>query len=278
MRVAAPEFGALALVEIRVATAAVFLVAVLAWRRGMNDLPGAALPMAVVGVFSSALPFVLFAYATLSVTAGTAALLNASAPLFGALVAYAWLRDKLTLPRVLGLAVGFGGILLLAWDKLDGGSSSTLAILAGLGASFSYGIGVNYTKKKLGKVSPLAAATGSQVAAALLLLPLAVANWPSANPSLKSWLSVIALGMVGTGIANAFYFRLIARIGPARAIAVTYLVPVFGMLWGLIFLHEAVTASMLAAGAVILLGTALATSGKSTPARQPSRGDGVRRA
>src|SRR5215510_3228647 len=90
MRVAAPEFGALALVEIRVAIAAVFLVGVLAWRRGMNDLPGAALPMAVVGVFSSALPFVLFAYATLSVTAGTAALLNASAPLFGALVAYAW--------------------------------------------------------------------------------------------------------------------------------------------------------------------------------------------
>lgn len=272
MRVAAPEFGALALVEIRVAIAALFLVAVLAWRRGMNDLPGAALPLTVVGVFSSALPFVLFAYATLSVTAGTAALLNASAPLFGALVAYAWLRDKLTLARVIGLAVGFGGIVLLAWDKVSlGGGGSTLAILAGLGASFSYGVGVNYTKKKLGRVSPLAAATGSQIAAALLLLPLAVANWPSVNPSLKSWLSVIALGMVGTGIANAFYFRLIARIGPARAIAVTYLVPVFGMLWGLIFLHEPVTASMLSACAVILLGTALATSGTAVSARPAAR-------
>jgi drug/metabolite transporter (DMT)-like permease len=277
MRVAAPEFGALALVEIRVATAAVFLVAVLAWRRGMNDLPGAALPLTVVGVFSSALPFVLFAYSTLSVTAGTAALLNASAPLFGALVAYAWLRDKLTLPRVIGLAIGFGGIVLLAWDKAAIGGGSTLAILAGLGASFSYGLAVNYTKKKLGQVSPLATATGSQIAAALLLLPLALAYWPSEMPSLKSWLSVITLGMVGTGIANAYYFRLIARIGPARAIAVTYLVPVFGMLWGLIFLHEPVTASMLAACAVILLGTALATSGSKVPARQASCADGVSR-
>ena len=279
MRIAAPEFGALALVEIRVATAAVFLVAVLAWRRGMHDLPGAALPLTVVGVFSSALPFVLFAYATLSVTAGTAALLNASAPLFGALVAYVWLRDKLTAARVVGLAIGFGGIVLLAWDKVSfRGGGTTLAILAGLGASFSYGLAVNYTKKKLGRVSPLATATGSQIAAALLLLPLAVTNWPSANPSLKSWLSVIVLGMVGTGIANAFYFRLIARIGPARAIAVTYLVPVFGMLWGLVFLHEPVTAAMLAACAVILLGTALATGGAAAPARQASRTDGTHRA
>jgi drug/metabolite transporter (DMT)-like permease len=277
MRIAAPEFGALALVEIRVATAAIFLVAVLAWRRGMNDLPGAALPLAVVGIFSSALPFVLFAYATLSVTAGTAALLNASAPLFGALVAYAWLRDKLTLPRVVGLAAGFGGILLLAWDKVGVGGTSGLAVLAGLGASFSYGFAVNFTKKKLGRVSPLVTATGSQIAAALLLLPLAVANWPSVNPSLKSWLSVIVLGMVGTGIANAVYFRLIARIGPARAITVTYLVPVFGMLWGLLFLHEAVTASMLAACAVILLGTALATSGTAAAARPAARAEAADR-
>lgn len=277
MRIAAPEFGALALVEIRVATAAVFLVAVLAWRRGMNDLPGAALPLAVVGIFSSALPFVLFAYATLSVTAGTAALLNGSAPLFGALVAYAWLRDKLTLPRVVGLAAGFGGILLLAWDKIGVGGTSVLAVLAGLGASFSYGFAVNFTKKKLGRVSPLVTATGSQIAAALLLLPLAAANWPSVNPSLKSWLSVIVLGMVGTGIANAVYFRLLARIGPARAITVTYLVPVFGMLWGLLFLHEAVTASMLAACAVILLGTALATSGTAAAARPAARAEATDR-
>lgn len=266
MRIAAPEFGPIALVEIRVAVAAVFLVAVLAWRRGMGGLRGAAAPMTIVGVLSSALPFVLFAYATLFITAGTAAVLNASAPLFGALVAYAWLRDKLTVARVIGLAVGFGGVLLLAWDKMTfNGGGTTLAILAGLGASLSYGVGVNYTKRKLGHVPPIAAATGSQIAAALLLLPLAAATWPSAAPSLKSWLSVISLGVFCTGIAYIFYFRLIAHVGPAKAITVTYLVPLFGMLWGLVFLDEAITAGMLVACAVILLGTALATGNVAAP-------------
>ncbi|HSD74743.1 MAG TPA: DMT family transporter [Steroidobacteraceae bacterium] len=279
MRIAAPEFGAIALVEIRVAVAAVFLAGVLTWRGGMGTLHEAAMPLTIVGVFSSALPFVLFAYATLFITAGTAAVLNASAPLFGALVAFAWLQDRLTSARMIGLAIGFGGVVLLAWDKITfNGGGSTLAILAGLGASLSYGVGVNYTKKKLGQVSPLAAATGSQIAAALLLLPIAIAHWPSAMPSLKSWLSVIVLGLVGTGVANAYYFRLIVRIGPARAIAVTYLVPVFGMLWGLIFLHEPITAGMLTACAVILLGTALATGGVATRARSASRSDGGSRA
>jgi drug/metabolite transporter (DMT)-like permease len=274
MRIAAPEFGALALVEIRVAVAAVFLSGVFLWRGRLGTLREAAVPLTIVGVFSSALPFVLFAYATLFITAGTAAVLNASAPLFGALVAFAWLQDKLTTGRVIGLTVGFAGVLLLAWDKIAlNGSGTTLAVLAGLGASLSYGVGVNYTKKKLGQISPLAAATGSQIAAALVLLPIALAYWPSTTPSLKSWLSVIVLGLVGTGIANAYYFRLIARIGPARAITVTYLVPVFGMLWGLIFLHEAITAGMLAACAVILLGTALATGGVRVRLSSPPRSD-----
>lgn len=279
MRVAAPEFGAIALAEIRVAIAAVFLAIVLAWSGGMSGLRGAAVPLTIVGVLLSALPFVLFAYATLFITAGTAAVINASAPLFGALVAHAWLNDKLTVPRVIGLAVGFGGVLLLAWDKISfNGGGTTLAILAGLGASLSYGVGVNYTKKKLGRVPPLAAATGSQITAALLLLPLAAANWPSAAPSLTSWISVIALGIFCTGVASIFYFRLIARIGPAKAIAVTYLVPVFGMLWGLIFLDEPITAGMLIACAVILFGTALATGSVAMPLRNGSRSEGVSRA
>jgi drug/metabolite transporter (DMT)-like permease len=279
MRIATPEFGAIALVEIRVAIAAVFLAIVLAWRGGMGSLREAALPLTIVGVLSSAVPFVLFAYATLSVTAGTAALLNASAPLFGALVAFGWLRDRLTIARVIGLAIGFGGVTLLAWDKIsfsDGGT--TLAVLAGLGASLSYGVSVNYLKRKLARITPLAAATGSQIAAALVLLPLAMAQWPGAVPSLKSWLSVIVLGLVGTGIANAFYFRMIARIGPAKALTVTYLVPVFGMFWGLMFLHEPITGVMLAACVVILLGTALATGGVTRPIRPATPPEGASRA
>lgn len=270
MRVAAPEFGAVALAEIRVAVAALFLVIVLAWRGGFRRMLPAAMPLTVVGAINSALPFTLFAYATLSITAGTAAVLNASAPLFAAVVAYFWFRDKLTPARVAGLIVGFGGVMVLLWDRISfNGDAGAWAMIAALAASLAYGIAANYTKRKLGGVGPLVTATGSQIAATLLLLPFCVVYWPSVTPSLLSWLCAIALGIACTGIAYILYFRLISHVGPAKAITVTYLVPVFGMLWGLIFLHEAITIDMLVACAVILLGTALAT-GNLTLGMQPS--------
>jgi len=260
MRVAAPEFGPIALVGIRVGVAALFLMVVLAWRSGLRGMLAESRPLTVLGAVSSALPFTLFAYATLYVTAGVAAVLNATAPLFGALVGYFWLRDKLAPARVLGLVVGFGGVIVLFWDGIPlkvGGA--TLAMIAGLVASLSYGVSVNYTKRRLSAVPPLVTATGSQVAATLLLLPLCAMYWPSVVPSLRSWLCVIGLGVVCTGIANIIFFRLISQVGPAKAITVTYLIPVSGMLWGLVFLHEPITVGMVIACAVILLGTALAT-------------------
>ncbi len=273
MRIAAPEFGSFALAEIRVAIGALFLAVVLAWRGGFSGLNGALVPVSIAGLFNCALPFVGIAYATVFITAGTAAVLNASTPLFGALVAYGWLKDRLTAHRIIGLAVGFAGVLLLAWDKISfHGHGITLAILAALGAALSYGLGVNFTKRKLGGVPSLAAAAGSQIAAALLLLPPAAMNWPSAGPSLKSWLCVIALGILCTGVAYIFYFRLIARIGAAKTITVTYLIPVFGMLWGSLFLNEAITVSMVAACTVILLGTALASGSLTIGSRRDSRG------
>lgn len=202
MRVAAPEFGAIALVQIRVAVAALFLLGVLFFRGGSRKLLSEAMPLTVVGATSSALPFTLFAYATLSITAGTAAVLNATAPLFAAVVAYVWLRDKLAPARIAGLVVGFGGVLVLVWDKIainDGGTA--LALVAGLAASLSYGFAVNYTKTRLHAVDPIVNAAGSQVTSTLLLLPLCIAYWPAVSPSLASWLAVIALGVVCTAIA-----------------------------------------------------------------------------
>jgi drug/metabolite transporter (DMT)-like permease len=259
-RVAVPEFGAFALVELRIGVAAVFLLGLLAWRGGFAHLRGAAWPMAVVGIFTSALPFVLFAYAVTFLTSGMTAVLNTTTPMFAALVAYFWLNDRLSLARVVGLVIGFAGVVLSAWDKLSlNGGTTTLAVLAALAASLSYGLGMNFTKKKLSHVPPLAAATGSSLAATLMLLPLAAATWPSVSPSLHSWMCVIALGVVCTGIAYVFYFQLIARIGPSKASTSVYLVPVFGMLWGFIFLNEVVTPHMLVACPIIVLGTALAS-------------------
>lgn len=260
MRIAAPAFGPLAIADLRTAIAALVLLSLLAWRGGVAELAPNALRLVVLGAFNSAIPFTLFAYAALSITAGLSSILNATVPLFAALVAWLWLRDKLTSVQWLGLVIGFAGVLWLSADSASfkpGGSG--WAIAAGLLASVSYGFSGNLVKRSVAHVRPLAVATGSQIAASVLLLPLTLLNLPPAMPSLLDWVALISLGVFCTGIAYALYFRLIARIGPTKTMAVTFLIPAFAILWGVMFLAESVTFVMLGGCAVILVGTALAT-------------------
>ena len=260
MRVAAPEFGAVPLIAARVGIAAVFLLMVLARRGGLDQLYKNAAPLTLLGAINSAIPFSLFAYAVLSVTAGFAAVLNSTAPLFGALVAFIWLRDRPSPTRIAGLIVGFIGVLVLVWGRVSVGSDGgTPAVLAGLSAAVLYGISANYTKKRMNHIDSLVIATGSLVAATVMLIPIAVLSWPEVPPRLMSWVSAVLLAVICTGIAYILYFRLLSRIGPAKALAVTYLIPAFGVLWGHLLLDEPVTASMLTGCAIILIGTTLAT-------------------
>ncbi len=260
MRVAAPEFGPVALIAVRVGVAAVFLLMVLGLRGGLGLLRRHAAPMTVLGVVNSALPFCLLAYATLSVTAGFTSILNATTPMWGAIVAWLWLRERLTSWRVTGLLIGFAGIVMLSWGKASfTADGSGLAVLAGLAAALSYGIAASYTKRRLTGVDPLAVAAGSQVGAAVVLAPLAALAWPAHGVSATAWASVIVMGIASTGLAYILYFRLIANVGPARAITVTFLVPIFAIIWGALLLGEALTAQMLLGGLVVLAGTALST-------------------
>ena len=260
MRVAAPEFGAIPLIAARVGIAAVFLIIVLAQRGGLSHLYPNVARLTLLGAVNSAIPFSLFAYAVLSVTAGFASVLNATAPLFGALVAFIWLRDRPAPTRIAGLIVGFAGVLVLVWDRLsvssDGGG---LAVLAGLSAAVLYGISANYAKTRMSDIDPFVIATGSLIAATVLLFPLALLYWPSTPPSRLSWVSAVLLGVICTGVAYILYFRLLSRIGPSKTLAVTYLIPAFGVLWGYLLLYEPVTTSMVVGCAVILFGTTLAT-------------------
>ncbi|RPI50211.1 MAG: DMT family transporter, partial [Acidobacteria bacterium] len=247
---------------------ALFLLAVLARRGGFYRIYRNARPLMFLGTFNSAVPFTLFAYAVLSVTAGFAAVLNSTAPLFGALVAFTWLRETPARTRLLGLMVGFAGVLILVWDRLSfSNSGGTRAVLAGLTAAFLYGIAANYTKKRLSGVDPLVIATGSLIAATAFLVPAALMYWPRTPPNAASWISAILLGTICTGVAYMLYFRLLARVGPSRALTVTYLIPVFGLLWGYVFLDEAITPRMAVACSVIFVGIALATGAAG---RKPS--------
>ena len=264
MRLGAGEFGAIALSWLRVAGASLVLLPLLRWRGETAALRAHWRPIFVLGITNSALPFVLFSYALLSITASLSSIFNAASPLFGALIAWAWLKDRLSAPRIAGLFIGFAGVIGLAGDEasVSGDADATsglLAVLACLLASLSYGWSVNFTKRYLTGVPSMAVAAGSQLAAALVLLPLAWWLWPAVTPGAAAWGNVAALAVLCTGLAYVLYFRLIAHAGPANAIAVTYLIPAFAVLWGGLFLGERPTGAMLTGCAVILIGTALAT-------------------
>jgi drug/metabolite transporter (DMT)-like permease len=256
-----------------VAGAALFLLPLAAWRGHAAALRMHWRAIALVGIVNSAMPFVLFSVAALAINAGLSSIFNATAPLWGALIAWWWLGDKLSGSRLVGLALGFAGVLGLAWDKAsfkpgEHGVSAAVAIGACLLATLCYGFAANYTKKRLGGVPPLAVAAGSQTAATVVL---ALPAWwlaPSAMPGAAAWASVATLAVLCTGIAYLLYFRLIAHLGAARAITVTYLIPLFGVVWGAFFLGEAVTAAMAVGGVVILAGTALASGVVRVPMRQ----------
>lgn len=264
MKMGAFEFGAVALVAVRVALAAAVLLPLAAAQGLLPVLRQHWRVIGFVGVVNSALPFALFAWAVLSITAGSSSVLNATAPLWTAVVAWWWLGERPDRWRALGLALGFAGVLWLAWDKVgakDGRDALQvgLAVAACLAATLCYGFAIHVTKKRLSGVAPLAVAAGSQTAATIALLLPAALTWPAITPGARAWWAAAALGVLCTALAYLLYFRLIAHLGPTRAITVTYLIPLFGVGWGVLFLGEAVTPGMAGAGLVILAGTALAS-------------------
>ena len=263
-RIAVAEFGALPTAGLRVAIAALALLPLLLLKGLGPELRRHWKPVFLIGMLNSGIPFACFSFALLSISTGLSAILNATVPLFGAVIAWLWLKDRLSGSRVVGLAIGFAGVAMLAWDKASfkpdaSGVAPGWAVLACLLATFCYGLAANATKRYLGGLPPLVTATGSQVGATLGLALPAIWLWPAQMPGAKAWLALVVVGVVCTGIAYILYFRLIEQAGPARALAVTFVVPVFAVFYGVLFLGEPVTGWMLLCGAVIVCGTALST-------------------
>ncbi|WP_396332128.1 DMT family transporter [Burkholderia anthina] len=260
MRMGAPSFGAVPLIALRVAIAAVLLLPVLRSADARREFRAHAAPLFVVGIANSALPFCLLTYAALFVSAGTDSILNATTPLWTALVAYVWLRVPLTKPQAIGLAVGFAGVVVLAGSAIGAGTpGAAIAIAAAMLATLSYGFAAHYSKRKLANVRPFVSAFGSQLFAAIVLVPLAVPMWPQAPVPTSAWIAVVLLGAICTAVAYLLYFGLIRNAGAQYAASVTFLIPIFGVVWGAIFLHETISVQTIVGCAIILLGTALAT-------------------
>jgi drug/metabolite transporter (DMT)-like permease len=263
MREGAHEFGPFPTAWVRVTLAALILTPVLVWRREVPVLVVHWRQAMSAGVLNAGIPFACYAYALMHINTGLTSILNATTPLFGALIAWFWLGDRLNATRALGLALGFTGVVLLASD-VPGGISfkeggSGLAVAACLVATFCYGISGSFTKRYLQNVPSLVTTTGSLWGASLGLGIPALLAWPSEAPSLHAWAALGIAGLMCTALAYVLFFRLMTRTGPARAMTVTYLIPVFANLLGVIFLNEVVTHWMMGCAVVIVAGTALAS-------------------
>ena len=260
MRIGTPEFGPFPLILMRVGVACLVLLPVMAKASARQQVRAHWPHLLLVGFTNSAVPFCLFAWSTLYLNAGMDSILNATTPLWGALLAWAWLKTPLTRDQSLGMLLGVVGVMVLAWPTVQHGQASTLpAMLAVLLATASYGFAGHYSKRHLSNVTPYVNAWGSQFFATLILMPVAVVFWPDHAISHRAWAAVLTLGLLCTGLAYVIFFRLIRERGVAYAISVTFLIPLFGVTWGALFLGEQVGYEVVLGGLVILLGIALTT-------------------
>jgi drug/metabolite transporter (DMT)-like permease len=262
MRLAVADFGPVATATLRVSLGALFLLPLLLWRGQWPALRARWRAIFFVGLLNSGIPFALFAFSLLTITTGLSSIINATVPMFGALVAWLWLGERPGRWRIAGLVLGFVGVSLLAWDQAGVRETDVhpiWAMLACLGACISYALAASYTRLYLHDVPPLAAATGSQIGAALGMALPALWLWPQQAPSQAAWLSLLVLGALCTGVAYLLYFRLLGSSSPTRALAVTYLIPLFAVSYGVTLLDEPFTPGMGLSALVILLGTAMAT-------------------
>lgn len=275
IRVAAPRMGAVGVTHARVLVAVVVLAAVAAASRAARRATwsvvrrrfGALLLLAALNV---AVPLTLVATAIVGLNASLAAMLNATTPMFTVAVAAVWLGQRVTVRKLIGVALGVVGVVIL----VDGAPlaldrAAVLAVGASLAAALLYALGGVYTRMGFARTPPLGLALGQQLAAALLLLPLTAAVPPQGPVTGAALVAIAALGVGATAGGYLLYFWIIRRAGPVAASTVTLLVPVFGSAIGIGWLGEPLTAGLVVGLVVILVGVALLSAPASRHAGGP---------
>ena len=260
IRVAVPALGPFVLVELRVGLAAVVLALCAALVGRLPKLRRRWRQFALLGAVNVAIPFSLISTAEINLTASLAAILNSTTVMFTAVVAAVWMGDALTARKLVGVALGIVGVtVLVGWDPITMNWTVALSVGAMLAASLAYALGSVYAKRTFADAPPLAIASGQLTAAAMLMLPLAAVSAPEQSPSTIVVLSVLGLALPSTAVAYMLYFRLIANVGPTSTSTVTLLVPLFGLLFGVVLLDEPVGVGTLAGLVLILSSVTLIT-------------------
>ncbi|ODU91842.1 MAG: hypothetical protein BGP23_02310 [Lysobacterales bacterium 66-474] len=258
LRISAPKFGPVPLVDVRLALGALVLSPFL-WRARRQLAAVGWFKIIAIGLLNTLLPFLLFAWSAERAPAGVSAIVNSMAVPFAALAAFALFGETIGGRRVTGLSIGLVGVAVLASGNVHG-AGLVPAVAAGTVAALLYGVSANLVKRYFSGLPPAAVAAATLAWGAVLLAPFAAWQWPSARVPAQAWFSLVALGVACTGFAYAIYYRLIQRVGAPRATTVTYLVPIFGVVWAWLALGEPLTVSMALGGALILGGMAYGQS------------------
>ena len=272
IRVAVSALGPFLLVELRVglAATALLLYALVAGR--LPKIRSRWRSFLVLGFVNAAVPFCLIATAEIHLTASLAAILNSTTVMFTAIVGAVWMGDLLTARKVVGIVLGIAGVaVLVGWDPLPLSGIVLLSVAAMLLASLSYALGATYVKWSFSGIPPLGMAIGQMTAATVLLLPLSVVGTPQGVLSSSVAFCVLGLALLSTAVAYLIYFRLIENVGPTSTVTVTLLVPVFGLLFGVLLLDEPFGPGTLA-GLGIILSSVVLITGISFRKREPESG------
>ena len=261
LRVSSPVFGPFFLIEMRVASGLLVLLPLCIAMKKHHEIIANWRSLFVLSLCNMTLPFCLLAYATLSIGAGFASILNATVPFFTAILAFTFWQQKLSLTAVMGMLLGFVGVvlLMLSYSGPIAANVPLKAIAAGLLGAVLYGLAINLTAAHLYKLSGVAITTGSLLFSSIILLPFAYWQMPDVLPTGSIWFSVFSLGIVCTGFAFVLFYRLISRIGSNLAVTNTFLIPLFSLFWGNLFLAEEVTTFMLFACMLVLAGVGMTT-------------------
>ena len=269
IRVAVPALGPFVLVELRVGLAAVALALCAAFLGRLPKLRVRWRQFALLGMVNVAIPFSLISTAEINLTASLAAILNSTTVMFTAVVAAVWMGDALTARKVVGVVLGIVGVtVLVGWDPIVMNWFVVLSVGAMLAASLAYALGSVYAKRTFAGSPPLAIAIGQLTAAATLMLPLAAVSVPDERPSTIVVLSILGLALPSTALAYMLYFRLIENVGPTSTSTVTLLVPLFGLLFGVVLLDEPVGLGTLA-GLVLILSSVTLITGLGAASPKP---------
>ena len=263
MRVAVPALGPIPLAYVRVALAAMLLLAIALAQRKIPPFRTRWPQFLVLGIVNSAIPFVLFCYAEQYISASAGAVLNATSPFFAVIAGAIWLAQPATPAKLAGIALGLAGVIVLVgWQPGTPSEHLLVAVGACLVAAICYALAGVYAKRVLSGVPSMQVACASQVAAAVALMPLLPFATVPGPITFVVAANVLGLAIGSTAIAYLIYFKLIADVGPQRALTVTFLIPLFGVLWGALFLDEPLTRNLLAGGALVVAGTIVTVRAK----------------